>query len=169
MKRPFVVLVVLVVAVTWAAMAAVKGLPDTVWDGVIPIFSSIGVATLVSLFYQKKLWRWRLAQQLLAKVPDLRGAWKVTIHPAWTDPSGNREVKPVEGYAQIDQTASSLCMRLFTDDSRSETFAYSIDEIEGEFRLTVAYENRPRMKDRERIGTSHLGSAIYRFREYRPK
>ena len=59
-------------------------------------------------------------------------------------------------------------MRLFTLDSRSETFAFSIDEIEKEFRLIVVYDNRPRMEERPRVGTSHQGSAIYRFRGYRP-
>ena len=169
MKRPFVILVVLVVAVTWTVMAAVKGLPSTIWEGMIPILSSIGVATGLSLIYQKRLWHWWLVQRLLAKTPDLRGAWKVTIRPAWTDPSKNREDFSVEGYAQIDQTSSSFCMRLFTEDSRSETFAFSVDEIDGEFRLTVAYENSPRMRDRPRKGTSHQGAAIYRFRGYRPR
>lgn len=169
MKRPFVILVVLVAAMTWAVMAAMKGLPDTIWEAMFPFGSSIGLAIALSQMYQKKLWHWWPLQELLAKVPDLRGAWKVTIYPAWIDLGENGRVKPVEGYAQIDQTASSLRMRLFTDDSRSETFAYAIDEIEGEFRLTVAYENRPRMEDRARIGTSHQGSAIYRFREYKPK
>ena len=168
MKRPFVILVVLVVAATWAVMAAVKGLPGTIWEDVLPILSSVALATGLSLFYQKKLWHWWLVQKLLAKTPDLRGAWKVTIRPAWNDLSKNRKKKVVEGYAQIDQTASSFCMRLFTDDSRSETFAFSIDDIDGEFRLTVTYENSPRMRDRPRKGTSHQGAAIYRFRGYGP-
>ena len=43
-----------------------------------------------------------------------------------------------------------------------------IDEVENEFRLTIVYENRPRMEDRPRIGTSHQGSALYRFRGYSP-
>ena len=168
MKRPFVILVILVAAVTWAAMAAVKGLPGTIWEGMIPFMSSIGVAMGVSFIYQRRLWHWWPLQQLLAKTPDLRGAWKVTIRPAWVDPSTSEKKNAVEGYAQIDQTALSFRMRLFTDDSRSETFAFSIDEIDGEFRLTVAYENRPRMEHRPRIGTSHQGSAIYRFRGYKP-
>lgn len=169
MKRPFVILVVLVAAVTWAVMAAVKGLPDTIWEAMLPFGSSIGVATALSWMYQKKLWHWWPLQELLAKTPDLRGAWTVTIRPAWIDPSKNRKMKPVEGYAQIDQTASSFRMRLYTDDSRSETFAFSIDEIDGEFRLTVAYANSPKMTDRPRKGTSHQGAAIYRFRGYGPK
>ena len=169
MKRPFVILVILVAAVTWAAVAVAKGLPSTIWEAMSPFVSSIGVATVLSVIYQRKLWHWRPLQRLLAKTPDLRGAWQVTIRPAWVDPSTKEKKDPVEGYAQIDQTASSFCMRMFTDDSRSETFAHSIDEIEGEFRLTVAYENRPRMEERARIGTSHQGSAIYRFRGYRPE
>ena len=169
MKRPFIILVILVTAVTWAAVAVAKGLPSTILEAMSPFISSIAVATFLSLIYQRMLWHWWLVQQLLAKTPDLRGVWKVAIRPAWIDPSTNEKKGPVEGYAQIDQSASSFCMRLFTNDSRSETFAFSIDEIEGEFRLTVAYENKPRMEERARKGTIHQGSAIYRFRGYRPE
>ena len=168
MKRSFVILIILVAAATWFSVAIVKGFPSNSWEAISPFFTAIPVASVLSFVYQHHLWhRWPL-QRWLARTPDLRGAWRVTICPAWTDQNTGKKRSPVEGYAQIDQTASSLCMRLFTFDSRSETFAFSIDEIENEFRLTIVYENRPRMEDRPRIGTSHQGSAIYRFRGYRP-
>ena len=168
MKRPFVIFVILVSALTWVAVAAAKGFPNTFLEAMSPFVTSIPVATFSSFVYHKILWHCWPLQQLLARTPDLRGAWKVTIRPAWVDPNTNQGKVSVEGYAQIDQTSSSLCIRLFTQDSRSDTFAFSIDEIEKEFRLIVAYENRPRMKDRPRTGTSHQGCAIYRFRGYKP-
>ena len=168
MKRSIVILVILVAAATWFSVAIIKGFPSSLWDAMDPFFTAIPVAGIFSLVYERYLWHCRLFQRWITRTPDLRGAWRVTIFPAWTDQNTEQKGNPVEGYAQIDQTASSLCMRLFTPDSRSETLAFSIDEIENEFRLTVVYENRPRMEDRPRKGTSHQGSAMYRFRGYRP-
>lgn len=162
------IFVILVAAATWITVAIVRGFPSTFWEAISPFVTAIPVASVLSYVYQHHLWHWWPFQRWLARTPDLRGAWRATIRPAWFDPDTGMKGDPVQGYAQIDQTASSLCMRLFTHDSRSETFVFSIDEIEKEFRLTVIYENRPRMKDRPRIGTSHQGSAIYRFRGYRP-
>ena len=169
MKRPFVILVILVAAATWVAVAIVRGFPSTFWEAINPFVTAIPVASVLSFVYRHYLWHCWPLQRWLARTPDLRGAWRVTIRPAWVDPNTGHKRCPVEGYAQVDQTASSLCMRLFTRDSRSETFVFSLDEIEKEFRLTVVYENRPRMEDRPRMGTSHQGSAIYRFRGYRPE
>ncbi len=168
MTRSYVIPIVLVAAGTWVAVALVKGFPNTFWEAISPFVTAIPVAGGFSVVYQHYLWHSWPLQRLLAKTPDLRGSWRTTIWPAWRDPGTDRDAGPVQGYAQIDQTASTLCMGLFTRDSRSETFAFSIDEIEKEFRLTVVYENRPSMDERPRLGTSHQGSAIYRFRGYRP-
>lgn len=168
MKRPFVILVILVAAATWFSVAIIKGFPRSPWEAISPFLTAMPVASLLSFIYEHHLWhRWPL-QRWLARTPDLRGAWRVTIHPEWVDQNTGKEPNPIQGYAQIDQSASSLCVRLFTLDSRSGTFAYSINEEQNEFRLMMVYENRPSIKDRPRKGTSHRGSAVYRFRGYRP-
>ena len=168
MKHSFIVVVIIVTAVTWLVMAIANGFPNTFWEAAKPFLTAISVAGALSYFYQQHMWHWRPLQHLLAKTPDLRGMWKVTIQPVWVNSKIGMQMGPVEGYAQIDQTASSLCIRLFTSDSRSQSIAFSVDEIENEFRLAVMYENKPRIQDRPREGTSHQGSAIYRFRGFRP-
>ena len=168
MNRSLVISVILVAAATWLSVAIVKGIPTNYTDAISPFFTAIPVAGILSYLYQKHLWHCSPIQRFLARTPDLRGAWRVTIRSAWTGQDQASETSEIEGYAQIDQTASSLCVRLFTFDSRSETFGFSITEFENEFRLTIVYENRPRVEDRPRIGTSHQGCAIYRFRGYRP-
>lgn len=168
MNRSFIVIIIFVTAVTWITVVTVNGFPKTFWEGVNPFLIAISVTTILAYIYEKMLWHCCPLQQILARTPDLRGAWRVIILPAWVDPSTEEEAISVEGYAQVDQTASTLCIRLFTQDSRSETFAFSIEDIENEFRLTCFYQNSPRMADRPRSGTSHQGSAIYRFRGYRP-
>ena len=168
MKHSFIVVVIIVTAVTWFVMAIANGFPSTFWEATKPFIIAISVAGTLSYLYQHHMWHWWLLQHSLAKTPDLRGMWEVTIQPIWVDSNRGMQMDPVEGYAQIDQTASSLSMRLYSCDSRSQSIAFSIDEIHNEFRLAVIYENKPRMEDRPREGTSHQGAAIYRFRGFRP-
>ena len=170
MKRPLIIAVVLITAATWFAVTAITELPSTFMEAAYPFWAAITVAGGFSFLYQKYMWHWHLFQCLISKTPDLREVWKVTIHPGWIDPNTKMQTNSVEGYAQIDQTtATSLCVRIFTHDSRSQSIAFSIDETDSEFRLAAIYENKPRMQNCPREGTSHLGSAIYRFRGYRPR
>ena len=170
MNRPFIIAVISLTALTWFAMTISVGLPNSYSSAAYPFWVAITVAGGFSFLYQKYMWHWHLFQCLISKTPDLRGVWKVTIRPAWIDPNTGLQKNPVEGYAQIDQTtATSLCVRIFTHDSRSQSIAFSIDETDSEFRLVAIYENKPQMQNCPREGTSHLGSAIYRFREYRPR
>lgn len=169
MKQPLIIAVILVTAATWLTVSAINGLPSTLSEAAYPFGTAITVAVVMSSLYQKYLWHWHLFQCLISKTPDLRGVWKVTIHPGWIDPNTKMQTNSVEGYAQIDQqSVTSLCVRLFTNDSRSRSIAFSINKDENEYCLATIYENKPRIQGRPREGTIHLGSAIYRFRGYKP-
>ena len=168
MKRQLSIAVILVTAVTWMMAAMIFGLPDTFGRAILPFFTAIAVAGVFLRIYDRHLWRVGLFQRWVAELPDLQGVWKVTIKSVKITNDTEQQINPVLGYAQIDQTASSLSMRLFTEDSRSRTIAYSIENEQNQFRLSIVYENKPRMEQRARDGTIHLGSAVYEFRGYRP-
>lgn len=170
MKRRLRILVIAVTAITWVATAKIFGLPATFWEAIIPFFTAVTVTGVFLLFYDKFLWRTYAVRQWIAQLPDLQGVWKVTIIPVESDDHSEQSFDTVIGYAQFDQTAFSLSVRLYTEDSRSVTLAYSItEESLTQFRLVVVYENRPRVKEQARDGTIHNGSAIYEFRGYRPQ
>ena len=170
MKRQLSIVVIAVTAITWVAAAKIFGLPDTFWEAIIPFFTAVTVTSIFLLFYDKFLWRLYVVRRWIAQLPDLQGVWKVTIVPVKPDDQSEQSVDSVVGYAQFDQTASSLNMRLYTEDSRSTTIAYAIRKIEkNQFRLVIVYQNRPRVKERAREGTIHDGAAVYEFRGYSPK
>ena len=168
MKRQLSIVVIAVTAVTWIAAATIFGLPDTFGRAILPFFTAITVTSLFLYVYDRYLWHVGFFQRWVAQLPDLQGVWKVTIRSTKINNDTRKQIDSVLGYAQIDQTASSLSMRLFTEDSRSRTIAYSIEEEQNQFRLSIVYENKPRMEERARDGTIHLGSAVYEFRGYRP-
>lgn len=170
MKRRLSIVVIAVTAITWVVVAKIFGLPDTFWEAIIPFFTAVTVTGIFLVFYDKYLWRCYAVRQWVAQLPDLQGVWKVTIMPVKLNDHSEQSSYAVIGYAQFDQTASSLNMRLYTEDSRSTTIAYAIREIEqNHFRLVIIYQNRPRVKERAREGTIHDGAAIYEFRGYRPE
>lgn len=170
MKRQLIIAVIAVTAITWVAAAKIFGLPDTFWEAIIPFFTAITVTSISLFFYDKILWRFYAVRRWIAQLPDLQGVWKVTITPVKLDDQSEQSLDSVIGYAQFDQTASSLNIRLYTEDSRSTTIAYAIKEIEkSQFRLAIVYQNRPRLKARAREGTIHDGAAVYEFRGYSPE
>ena len=168
MKHQLSIVLILVTAATWIATAVIFGLPGTFGRAILPFLTAISVAGIFLRVYDRYLWRVGLFQRWVADLPDLQGVWKVTIKSVKITNDMEQQINPVLGYAQIDQTASSLSMRLFTEDSRSRTIAYSIGKEQNQFHLSIVYENKPRMEQRARDGTVHTGSAVYEFRGYRP-
>ncbi|PQA89221.1 hypothetical protein CW354_04595 [Marinicaulis flavus] len=59
-------------------------------------------------------------------------------------------------------------MRVFTEESRSKTVAFSFADDQGVFRLAVVYENQPDIHLREKKSAFHQGSASFHVRGYRP-
>lgn len=170
MKPQLSIAVIAVTAITWVAAAKIFGLPDTFWEAIIPFFTAVTVTSISLFFYDRILWRYYTVRRWIAQLPDLQGVWKVTITPVKLDDQSEQSLDSVIGYAQFDQTASSLNMRLYTEDSRSTTIAYAIKEIEkSQFRLAIVYQNKPRLKERVREGTIHDGAAVYEFRGYSPE
>ena len=169
-KRPLSIVVIAVTAITWVVAAKIFGLPDTFWEAILPFFTAVTVTGIFLVIYDRYLWHFYAVRQWVAQRPDLQGVWKVTIRPVKLDEHSEQAPDAIIGYAQFDQTASSLSMRLYTEDSRSTTIAYAIRKIEqNQFRLVIVYQNRPKVKERAREGTIHDGTAIYEFGGYSPE
>lgn len=170
MKRRLSIVVIAVTAITWVSAAKIFGLPDTFWEAVLPFFTAVTVTGIFLLLYDTLLWRPYAVRRWIAQLPDLQGVWKVTIMPVKLEEQSQQSPDSVIGYAQFDQTASSLNMTLYTEDSRSTTIAYAIRKMQhNQFRLVIVYQNRPRVKERDREGTIHDGAAVYEFRGYSPE
>ena len=169
MKRRLSIVVIAVTAITWVVAAKIFGLPKTFGEAILPFFTAVSVTGIFLFFYDRVFWRLYVIRRWVAQLPDLQGVWKVTIKSVKFNDHSAQSSNAVVGYAQFDQTASSLNMRLYTEDSRSVTIAYSIKADHSQFRLVTVYVNRPRVKERARDGTIHNGTAIYEFRGYSPE
>lgn len=167
MRRELTILIVVLTAITWLVVAYLNGLPGTWFAAARPFISAITVAGIVLWVYEKWIWHWWIFRGWLTQVPCLKGVWEVEIQSTFIDPTSNLPVVKA-GFAQIDQTASQLTIRVFTDESRSVTVAHSFNEDQNVFMLAIVYENRPEIQFRERKSAFHQGSAVFGIRGYRP-
>lgn len=127
-----------------------------------PFSTVVGVLVAVALLIEHRAWRWRGLQGWLLSRPDLRGTWKVTIQSEWIDPKTNERVPPINAYAGIVQTHSTLQIHLMTPESESCLLASSITPTMcGErFEIAVVYENTPNVSLRGVRSERHVGAAV---------
>ena len=156
-------------AVTWVAIAAAFGLPDTLIGSILPFGSAMTVTGLGVGIFNWRAWSWPPFHRILTHQPDLRGVWRVTISSTWKDPKTGKLVPPVKGYAQIDQDGSSFCLRLYTEKAESRTIAYSFTYSDKVYELAFVYDNEPKINLRSNGSPLHKGSAIVKARGQKPK
>jgi len=150
----------------WAVILTLRGVSlPTQWRDPLP-WVITGLLGVVWCFDQW-LWRLPLVRAWFGSPPNLRGTWKATLRSNWVDPSGQR-IAPIEAYAVIRQTYSSLFMRLLTKESSSESLAAAFDHAsDGGWSLVTVYRNTPGpfVVHRSR---PHFGGVILSGRGRRP-
>ncbi|MFC2954187.1 hypothetical protein ACFOOP_19785 [Marinicaulis aureus] len=168
MNKELRVIIVGVTAATWLVAALLWGLPTTILGAARPFLAAITAASVVLWVYETQIWHWPIFRRWLTKIPDLRGVWRVEIQSTWIDPDTGNPIGPIEGFAQVDQTATNFCMRTFTEESRSKTVAYAFSFDQEVFKLAIVYENQPHISLREKRSAYHQGSAAFHVRGYKP-
>lgn len=150
---------VLLVAAAWAVqMAILERVPSS---GELWAFVSVPPVVVGGVYlYDKWLWAWPLLRQVLAKQPDLRGMWRVSLRSSYTTPDG-KTVAPIGGWIAIRQTASWLSVRLYTSESSSMSAAAQISRSpDGVCHLAAVYSNRPNAAVRDRSPIHHGGFVL---------
>ncbi len=158
MKRRFLVTSLLVVAAcAWAATFLAAGEP-------VParIFGSLGTVTTVALLaiFVFDAWAWTLpGVSSVLKRPDLRGTWAGQITPP--DAITRQPTAPIEAYAVVRQTYTTIHMRLFTAESESVTLAAElVEDADGEQVFANVYRNEPRRAVADRSAMHHGGTRL---------
>lgn len=117
-----------------------------------PFSIVVGVLVLVLSVADKWLWRLRWLRPWLFNMPDLRGTWKVTIHPTAPTTSPTEVI----AYMVIRQTLSTISLRLFTPESQSETLSARVVRCDdGTCNVAGVYRNIPRLQVRDHSPLHH--------------
>jgi hypothetical protein len=123
-----------------------------------PLSTVMSVVLLAAMGFDLWLWKLPFLQGWFVKRPVIEGTWRAEIHSNWIDPGTGHELQPIEAYAVIRQTFSSLSLRLLTAESQSELVGTEIVcTTDGLYCLGGVYRNEPRFKVRDRSAIHYGG------------
>lgn len=113
---------------------------------------AIGITTIMLLAFNKWAWKWKPIRYL-HKVPVLYNRYGGMLTSSYD------ESKKYDCSLEIEQTYTSVSVRLKTKESKSDSIKATICEINGSKRLLYTYQNDPQatIQDRSAI---HYGTAI---------
>jgi hypothetical protein len=125
--------------------------------------TAIVVVLYAVMLFDLWLWKLRILHGWFVKRPVVDGSWKVELRSHWIDPTTGAGVGPVNGYAVIRQTLSTLSLRLLTAESNSELVGTEIVcSVDGLYCISGVYRNEPRYEVRER-SPIHYGAVWLRI------
>lgn len=147
----------IVVGVLTAGIWIQSGEVDIAWIR----YLSAGIFLATVLISVWDLWLWRIPLiQRIPRVPrNIRGTWKGDLQSLWVDPTtGSRPIAKC-AYIAIRQTSSIISVRLFTDESQSQSSLADLTVDDGISALEYMYLNKPKihLEDRSRM---HHGSTV---------
>ena len=157
MSRQIIIQIVAgaVVTVFAAGIWLTGGTPDPGW---LRFFSAaVFVAAGVLALWEHWLWHLALVQKFPLGPRDLRGTWKGTLESFWIDPANGSSPPPKPAYLVIRQSASTISVVMFTNESKSKSSLATISDDKVSASLDYMYLNRPdsRFEHRSRM---HHGS-----------
>jgi len=156
MTRPFAIIIVVLVMLAFGVSYLVQGQQvDFTYTG--PFSVAVVVLTGAGFIFGRWAWHWPLVH-LLTGNPRLSGTWVGTIRSDYKRNEQDDPLPPIPAVIVVTQTASSLSVRLFTQESRSTSVAASFEREEGDrFSLATVYRNEPDLQFQDRSAI-HYGA-----------
>lgn len=143
----YVKAIVYTAAAIWAIVLLISG--QRLSSGLLrPLSTVVSIVVLLCIGFELWFWKWRILHRWFVKRPVIDGTWRAEIRSEWIDPSGNR-IGPIEAYAVIRQTLTTLSVRLMTQESNSTLVGTEIVcSADGQYCLSGVYRNEPRFQER---------------------
>lgn len=125
---------------------------------------AISIYVVVGIIFTKWLWRWKILQGWLIKIPDLQGTWKGELKSDWINPETKTGIAPISMILVVKQTFSSIKCTLMTKESTSYSTTADINLVPSgdDLYLIYNYTNRPKATIRDRSAI-HDGAAILKI------
>lgn len=159
---------IIIFLIIWVVVILISETYSTIdlWMATKKIPLAISGYVLIGIIFTKWIWRLKLLQGWLIKIPDLQGRWEGELKSDWIDPATGKGIMPISIVLVIRQTFSSITCTLTTKESSSYSTTASINCIFGgqDLYLTYNYTNRPKATIRDRSAI-HDGAAILKIIE----
>jgi hypothetical protein len=150
--------IISVVGVIWLALILVGAV-----SGKIEQFSTIAdivpILLVIAAVFERWGWKLRFLHPHLISVPIIHGTWKGELQSLWVDPSTGKSQPKKTVYLTIEQTLTTISLRLMSDESSSEQIAGTLTRSPSSGRRSLAaiYVNTPSI-DRRDKSAMHRGS-----------
>jgi len=152
--------------IIWCAVLLISKEYSTInlWSAIKLIPQAISVYAIIGIVFTKWLWRWKLLQGWLIKIPDLQGTWRGELKSDWINPETGKGIDSIPMVLVIRQTFSSIKCTLMTKESSSysTTADINIAPSSEDLYLTYNYTNRPKAIIRDRSAI-HDGASILKI------
>jgi len=149
--------------VIWVAVLRFTGTPMSInWEAVKKLPDVVTIYVILSFVFTQWLWRWRVFQGWLVRIPDLQGTWDGEFQSTWINPETKQGIPPRRMILVIRQTFSSITCTMFTKESQSDSRAAKIERDKESKAVTISYNytNRSKATIRHRSpihdGAAHL-------------
>lgn len=149
--------IISVAGVIWAVLVIVGAASGngeqlkTIADLVPFLLIAVGV-------FEKWGWRWWFLPRVIG-VPVIHGTWKGELESLWQDPRTGQSPAKKTVYLAVDQTMTTVSVRLMSDESSSEQIAGAVKRKGGRWLLSSIYVNTPTV-DRRRDSRPHHGGLL---------
>ncbi len=143
--------------IIWAALL-LAGVVTGNGDAFGAISAAVPVFLLVAYAFER--WLWRVGQTArLFGVPVLRGTWRGTLRAVGTSEA---PVAPAKvAYLAVEQTLTTISVRLLTDESESDQIAGTVfRRPSGALAISYTYLNTPEVERREASPIHHGGGLL---------
>lgn len=131
------------------------------WPIIKQVPLAISIYVVVATIFIKWIWRWKIFQGWIIKIPDLQGTWKGYLQSDWINPETQKGIDPIPMVLVIKQTLITIKCTLMTKESSSYSTTADFNLAYGgeDIYLTYNYTNRPKATIRDRSAI-HDGAAI---------
>lgn len=119
----------------------------------------IGAVLLIFGSLDRHIWRWRFVHGWLHAAPDTQGTWKGELQSHWVDRGTGARPAPIEVYAVVRQTFSTVSIRMFTVQSSSESLVATLQGEKGSRQILATYRSTPDLAYRDK-SPIHFGGFL---------
>jgi hypothetical protein len=134
----------------WGAWLLVAGIPVGL-EYLAPFSGTITIVFLVTIIFDRWIWKWGIFHGWLVPQPCLSGTWLVELQSSYSSPETGKPLAPFNAYLVIRQTFSLVSVRLHSRETNSKLLSGQIRQNDdGEWVLAGVYLDTPKIKVRDR-------------------
>jgi len=159
--KPFIFIILVFSGLVWFVVATASELNmKKLLDFMRPIPTVVAADLLLTAFFMRWGWRWKLLQGWLVPFPDLNGTWQGQIQTNWKDAEG-KTYSPIPAILTVKQTFGRISCIMRTGEMESHSYleGFCIDKDAQVRRLCYSYTSRPKAALRDR-STPHDGTIL---------